>query len=45
MFSYFVHAAKNLLAAVFLYSIPPELLDQLQQAQGVGTLPEAPPSS
>jgi membrane protease YdiL (CAAX protease family) len=34
MFSYFVHAAKNLLAAVFLYSIPPELLDQLQQVQG-----------
>jgi hypothetical protein len=34
MFSYFVHAAKNLLAAVFLYSIPPELLDQLQRAQG-----------
>jgi membrane protease YdiL (CAAX protease family) len=34
MFSYFVHAAKNLLAAIFLYSIPPELLDQLQQVQG-----------
>ncbi|WP_258803265.1 CPBP family intramembrane glutamic endopeptidase [Pseudarthrobacter sp. NS4] len=31
MFSYFVHAAKNLLAVVFIYAIPPELLDQLQQ--------------
>jgi membrane protease YdiL (CAAX protease family) len=31
MFSYFVHAAKNLLAVVFLYAIPPELYDQLQQ--------------
>lgn len=26
MFSYFVHAAKNLLAVVLLYAIPPELL-------------------
>jgi membrane protease YdiL (CAAX protease family) len=34
VFSYFVHAAKNLLAAIFLYTIPPELLDQLQQVQG-----------
>ncbi len=33
MFSYFVHAAKNLLAAVFIYAIPPELLEQLQQVQ------------
>lgn len=34
MFSYLVHAAKNLVAAIFLYTIPPELLDQLQQVQG-----------
>lgn len=33
MFSYFVHAAKNLLAVVFLYAIPPELMEQLQQLQ------------
>ncbi|WP_255770546.1 CPBP family intramembrane glutamic endopeptidase [Pseudarthrobacter sulfonivorans] len=33
MFSYFVHAAKNLLAVIFIYAIPPELFDQLQQAQ------------
>lgn len=33
MFSYFVHAAKNLLAVVFIYSIPPELMEQLQQLQ------------
>ncbi|MCU1516927.1 MAG: abortive infection protein [Pseudarthrobacter sp.] len=33
MFSYFVHAAKNLLAVVFLYAIPPELFEQLQQVQ------------
>ncbi|XAS66753.1 lysostaphin resistance A-like protein [Micrococcaceae bacterium Sec5.7] len=33
MFSYFVHAAKNLLAAVVLYAISPELLEQLQQVQ------------
>ena len=34
MFSYFVHATKNLLAVVFIYAIPPELLEQLQQVQG-----------
>jgi membrane protease YdiL (CAAX protease family) len=34
MFSYFVHASKNLLAVVFIYAIPPEVLDQLQQIQG-----------
>jgi membrane protease YdiL (CAAX protease family) len=33
MFSYFVHAAKNLLAVVFIYAIPPQLFEQLQQAQ------------
>jgi membrane protease YdiL (CAAX protease family) len=33
MFSYFVHAAKNLLAVVFIYAIPPELFEQLQQVQ------------
>jgi membrane protease YdiL (CAAX protease family) len=33
MFSYFVHAAKNLLAVVFIYAIPPELLEQMQQVQ------------
>jgi membrane protease YdiL (CAAX protease family) len=33
MFSYFVHAAKNLLAVIFIYAIPPELFEQLQQAQ------------
>jgi uncharacterized protein len=33
MFSYFVHAAKNLLAVVFIYAIPPEVLEQLQQVQ------------
>ena len=31
MFSYFVHAAKNLLAVVFIYAIPPEVFEQLQQ--------------
>ncbi|WP_104044988.1 CPBP family intramembrane glutamic endopeptidase [Arthrobacter sp. ZGTC412] len=31
MFSYFVHAAKNLLAVVFIYAIPPEFYEQLQQ--------------
>ena len=31
MFSYFVHAAKNLLAVVFIYAIPPELFEQIQQ--------------
>ncbi|KRE79481.1 CPBP family intramembrane glutamic endopeptidase [Arthrobacter sp. Soil763] len=30
MFSYFVHAAKNLLAVLFIYAVPPELLDRLQ---------------
>lgn len=34
MFSYFVHAVKNLLAVVFIYAIPPEVLEQLQQLQG-----------
>lgn len=34
MFSYFVHASKNLLAVVFIYAIPPEVLEQLQQVQG-----------
>lgn len=33
MFSYFVHAAKNLLAVIFIYAIPPEVFDQLQQVQ------------
>jgi membrane protease YdiL (CAAX protease family) len=33
MFSYLVHAAKNLLAVVFIYAIPPEVFDQLQQVQ------------
>ena len=31
MFAYFVHAAKNLLAVVFIYAIPPEVYEQLQQ--------------
>jgi membrane protease YdiL (CAAX protease family) len=31
MFSYFVHAAKNLSAVVFLYAIPPEFYEQLHQ--------------
>jgi membrane protease YdiL (CAAX protease family) len=31
MFSYFVHAAKNLLAVVFIYAIPPEFYERLQQ--------------
>lgn len=26
MFSYFVHAAKNLLAVVLIYAIPPDFL-------------------
>jgi membrane protease YdiL (CAAX protease family) len=26
MFSYFVHAAKNLMAVVLIYAVPPELL-------------------
>jgi membrane protease YdiL (CAAX protease family) len=33
MVAYFVHAAKNLLAVVFIYAIPPELFEQLQQVQ------------
>jgi membrane protease YdiL (CAAX protease family) len=33
MFSYFVHASKNLLAVIFIYAIPPEVLEQLQNAQ------------
>ena len=33
MFSYFVHASKNLLAVIFIYAIPPELFEQLQQVQ------------
>ena len=33
MFSYFVHAAKNLLAVIFIYAIPPELIEQLQSVQ------------
>jgi hypothetical protein len=34
MFSYFVHASKNLLAVIFIYAIPPEVLEQLQRMQG-----------
>jgi len=34
MFSYFVHASKNLLAVVFIYAIPPDVLDQLQRLHG-----------
>lgn len=30
MFSYLVHAAKNLLAVVLVYAIPPELFEQMQ---------------
>lgn len=33
MFSYFVHASKNLLAVIFIYAIPPEVLEQLQNAR------------
>ncbi|MDP9985591.1 membrane protease YdiL (CAAX protease family) [Arthrobacter oryzae] len=33
MFSYFVHAAKNLLAVILVYAIPPELFDQMQNVQ------------
>jgi membrane protease YdiL (CAAX protease family) len=33
MFSYFVHAAKNLLAVILVYAIPPEFFDQLQHIQ------------
>jgi membrane protease YdiL (CAAX protease family) len=34
MFSYMVHASKNLLAVIFIYAIPPELMTQLQQVHG-----------
>ncbi|MEC5189917.1 MULTISPECIES: CPBP family intramembrane glutamic endopeptidase [unclassified Arthrobacter] len=34
MFSYFVHAVKNLLAVVFIYAIPPDVMEQLQKVQG-----------
>jgi hypothetical protein len=34
MFSYFVHASKNLLAVIFIYAIPPDVLEQLQRIQG-----------
>jgi uncharacterized protein len=33
MFSYLVHASKNLLAVIFIYAIPPDVLEQLQQLQ------------
>ena len=33
MFSYFVHASKNLLAVIFIYAIPPDLMEQLQNVQ------------
>ncbi|HEY1156433.1 MAG: CPBP family intramembrane metalloprotease [Pseudarthrobacter sp.] len=33
MFSYFVHAAKNLLAVILIYAIPPELFEQMQRVQ------------
>jgi len=33
MFSYFVHATKNLVAVIFIYSIPPEVYERLQQMQ------------
>ena len=33
MFSYFVHAAKNLLAVILVYAIPPELFNQMQNVQ------------
>ncbi|MFF2344889.1 CPBP family intramembrane glutamic endopeptidase [Pseudarthrobacter sp. NPDC058119] len=33
MFSYFVHAAKNLLAVVLVYAIPPELISHMQNVQ------------
>jgi membrane protease YdiL (CAAX protease family) len=33
MFSYFVHASKNLLAVIFIYAIPPDVLEQLQNVQ------------
>jgi uncharacterized protein len=34
MFSYFVHASKNLLAVIFIYAIPPDVLEQLQRLHG-----------
>ncbi|MDJ0319291.1 type II CAAX endopeptidase family protein [Pseudarthrobacter sp. PS3-L1] len=34
VFSYLVHAAKNLLSVVLIYAISPELMEQLQQVQG-----------
>ncbi|MFP5312957.1 MAG: CPBP family intramembrane glutamic endopeptidase [Actinomycetes bacterium] len=33
MFSYFVHAAKNLLAVILVYAIPPEFFEQMQNVQ------------
>ena len=33
MFAYFVHASKNLLAVIFIYAIPPDLMEQLQNVQ------------
>jgi uncharacterized protein len=33
MFSYFVHAAKNLLAVILVYAIPPEFFNQVQNMQ------------
>ncbi len=33
MFAYAVHAAKNLLAVVFIYAVPADVLEQLQQIQ------------
>ena len=33
MFSYFVHAAKNLLAVILVYAIPPEFFDQVKNMQ------------
>lgn len=33
MFSYFVHAAKNLLAVILIYAVPSELFEQLQNVR------------
>ncbi|MDQ0663077.1 membrane protease YdiL (CAAX protease family) [Arthrobacter ulcerisalmonis] len=33
MFAYFVHAAKNLLAVILVYAIPPEFFSQMQNVQ------------
>ncbi|MHC6593082.1 lysostaphin resistance A-like protein [Arthrobacter sp. C152] len=33
MFSYFVHAAKNLLAVVLIYAVPSDLFEQIQHVQ------------